>query len=129
MHKTNQWLPYNETGVQGIEVTGPNTQLIGTTTKKATATDTPGVLANSGTRLRISVERTDALADVLVVSLFAQTVPGGGWTLVSTTGCPGPAGNTTVIAPPDGAVHAWRLEGAPGGGIIRVRVGAVVMGT
>lgn len=128
MHKTNQWLPYNETGVQGIEVTATPTQLIGTTTTKA-ATDTPGVLANSGTRLRISVERTDALADVLVVSLFAQTVPGGGWTLVSTTGCPGPAGNTTVIAPPDGAVHAWRLEGAPGGGIIRVRVGAVVMGT
>lgn len=129
MHKTNQWLPYDETGVQGIEVTAPNTQLIGTTTTE-TATDTPGVLANSGTRLRISVERTDALADVLVVSLFAQTVPGGGWTLVSTTGCPGPAGNTTVIAPPDGAVHAWRLEGTQGvGGIIRVRVGAVVMGT
>lgn len=129
MHKTNQWLPYNETGVQGIEVTAPNTQLIGTTTTK-TATDTPGVLANNGTRLRISVERTDALADVLVVSLFAQTVPGGGWTLVSTTGCPGPAGNTTIIAPPDSAVHAWRLEGAQGGGgIIRVRVGAVVTGT
>ena len=129
MHKTNQWLPYDETGVQGIEVTATPTQLIGTTTTK-TATDTPGVLANNGTRLRISVERTDALADVLVVSLFAQTVPGGGWTLVSTTGCPGPAGNTTIIAPPDSAVHAWRLEGAPGGGgIIRVRVGAVVTGT
>lgn len=127
MHKTNQWLPYNETGVQGIEVTANPTQLIGTAMKGAT--DTPGLLANSGTRLRIEVERTDALADVLVVSLFAQTVPGGGWALVSTTGCPGPAGNTTIIAPPDGAVHAWRLEGTPGGGIIRVRVGAVVMGT
>lgn len=111
----------------GVEVTAPNTQLIGTTTK--TAANTPGVLANGGTTLTISVERIDALPDVLAASLYAQVVPGGGWNLVSTTACPGPANNTTVITH-NAAVHAWRLEGAQGGGgIIRVRVGAVVMGT
>lgn len=128
VRKTNQWLPYDEVSTPGVAISNV-VELIGTTTK--TASNTPGVISNNGTRLRISVQRTDAVAALLVVDLLAQTVPGGGWSLVSTTGCPGPAGTTTIIAPPDSSVHAWRLVGYPQPlfGVLTARVGAIVTGS
>jgi len=130
MRKTNQWLPFDDfPGIPGREVPAGAglIQLVGTVDKSNA--DTPGVLMCNGTRIRAEVERLDAQVPNLIVNLMVQTVPGGGWALVSSTACPGPAGNVTIIAPPDTVANAVRLEAVQDAAtIFMVRVGLTVAG-
>ena len=130
MRKTNQWLPFDSAvGVPGIVVpAGAGViQLVGTVDNDNA--DTPGVLLCNGTRIRAEVERIDTEVPNLLVNLMVQTVPGGGWALLSTTACPGPTGTVTVIAPPDTIGHAVRLEAVQDAvAVFSARVGLTVAG-